>query len=116
MQEQLCSGRALILAETQVYWKCNFSSWLEELALESAGSTNLEIFHYGGSFRFPTHVLSKHEYFPLYRHLLMYYLQRRLSFLSDRLNAFSGICSRLSAIQDDIFYLGPASESLFFYA
>jgi hypothetical protein len=111
MQEQLCSGRALVFTETQVYWRCNRATWLEELALESAASTNLEIFHWGGSSRFPTHVLNKHEYFRLYQHLLRYYLQRRLSFQSDRLNAFSGICGRLSAIQDDVFLWGlPQSQ------
>jgi hypothetical protein len=111
MQEQLCSGRALVLTETQVYWKCNRATWLEEIALESAGSTNLEIFHHGGSSRFPTHVLNKHEYFRLYQRLLKYYLQRRLSYQSDRLNAFSGICGRLSAIQDDVFVWGlPQSQ------
>jgi hypothetical protein len=111
MQEQLCSGRCLIFTETQVYWKCNCATWLEELALEGTGSTNLEIFHLGGSFRFPTHALNKYEYFRLYRNMLKYYLQRRLSFQSDRINAFSGICSRLSVIQDDVFIWGlPQSQ------
>ncbi|KAF2032789.1 hypothetical protein EK21DRAFT_41365, partial [Setomelanomma holmii] len=51
------------------------------------------------------------EYFTLYRRLLGNYMRRQLSFKSDLVNAFSGICSRLSVVQDDRFYWGlPESQ------
>lgn len=111
MQELLCSGRCLILTETQMYWKCQAATLLEELALEKAKSSNLEILHYAAHFRFPDHELNRHEYFWLYENLLKFYIQRRLSFQSDRLNGFAGICARLSTIQSDVFIWGhPQSQ------
>jgi hypothetical protein len=111
MQELLCSGRCLIFTPTQIYWRCQCATYLEELALETTNSTSLEIFHYMASFRFPTHELNRYEYFRLYTNLLQAYLQRQLSFQSDRLNAFSGICARLSTIQDDRYIWGlPQSQ------
>ncbi|KAL5114990.1 hypothetical protein ACEQ8H_007099 [Pleosporales sp. CAS-2024a] len=111
MQEQLCSGRSLIITATQAYWKCNTATFLEEVSLERVRATNLEIFHYGSSFRFPTHALNKHGFFRLYSRILASYLQRDMSYLSDRLNAFTGICARLCAIQDDSFLWGiPQSQ------
>lgn len=111
MQELLCSGRCLIFSDLQVYWRCHGAVWLEELALETAGSTDLEILPNAASAGFPDRILDRYEYFRLYERLVGFYLHRQLSYRSDMINAFSGICARLSAIHDDRFVWGlPESQ------
>ena len=110
-QELLCSGRCLVFTAFQVYWKCHCAVWLEEIALEQTGSTNLELFHESARSRFPAHSLSQEKYFRLYEKLLFEYLKRQLSFQADLINAFSGICGWLSVIQGDRFFWGlPQSQ------
>lgn len=110
MQEFLFSGRCLIFTKSQVYWRCQRAVWLEEIALEDTNSTDLDIYDYA-RVSFPQHVLDKYDYFELYRRTLAQYVQRNLSYQSDLINAFSGICGRLSAIHDDRFFWGlPQSQ------
>lgn len=106
MQELLCSGRCLIFAESQVYWRCQSAVWLEEIALEDTASTDLEILHPAAAARLPGRRLNSYDYFYLYYQLLGSYIHRRLTYQSDLINAFSGVCARLSTVQDDRFFWG----------
>ena len=106
MQELLFSSRCLLFTEFQVYWKCQSAAWLEEVALEDTTSTDFEIINKAGTTRFPDRPLDQYDYSRLYQNLVTNYLQRHLSFQSDVINAFSGICGRLSAIQNDHFFWG----------
>ncbi|CAN9279284.1 unnamed protein product [Alternaria alternata] len=110
MQEFQFSGRCLIFTKSQVYWRGQRAVWLEEIALEDTNSTDLDIYDYA-IVSFPHHVLDKYNYFELYRRSLAQYVRRHLSFQSDLINAFSGICGRLSAIHNDRFFWGlPQSQ------
>lgn len=104
MQELLFSGRCLIFTEFQVYWRCQEAVWLEEVALEDTMSTDLEILPRDAAARLPHSRLDSEGYFSFYERLLMSYIQRRLTYPSDLINAFSGICSRLSVVQEDRFF------------
>ena len=111
MQEIICSSRCLIFTDHQVYWRCQSAVWLEEIALESAASTDLEILPLAVRDRFPSKKLNYHKYFQFFADLLGNYMRRQLTFQSDTLNAFSGLCNRISAIQDDRFFWGlPESQ------
>ncbi|EOD50821.1 putative heterokaryon incompatibility protein [Neofusicoccum parvum UCRNP2] len=106
MQELLFSQRCLIFTANQVFWRCASATWLEELALEGAGSTALEILPANSEDQLPTGALDTAGYPALYRRLLLAYRQRRLSFQSDQLNAFAGVTSTLAAVQRDAFVWG----------
>ncbi|EKG20514.1 Heterokaryon incompatibility [Macrophomina phaseolina MS6] len=111
MQELLFSGRCLIFTEHQVYWRCREAVWLEEVALEDTARTNLEILPWTAAVRLPRSVSGSDDYFQLYDDLLKNCIQRRLTYPSDLINAFSGICTRLSTVQADHFFWGmPQSQ------
>jgi hypothetical protein len=88
-QEQLLSVRCLIFTEHQVYWQCRSCTIEEEYGL---------VFELGGktgptsetNFIFNPHERQKYEV------AVQAYTKRTLSFHSDALNAFEGICNVIS--------------------
>jgi hypothetical protein len=117
-QEKLLSARQLIFTTNQVYWQCRSAHFMEEVCLEgasearlfkpSAGQTSWEIL-------LPNGHLNLEEYCQLFQSLLNVYSQRQLSFESDILDAFSGICTSLADTQDDEFFWG-LPQSVFTWA
>lgn len=106
MQEMLFSRRCLIFTDDHVYWRCRAAVWLEEISLESLPVTDLRILPGNADSQLPTQPLQSREYFEIYKNLLINYRQRRLSYSSDLVNAFSGLTSSLSIVQKDSFFWG----------
>ncbi|KAB2573853.1 hypothetical protein DBV05_g7532 [Lasiodiplodia theobromae] len=106
MQEMLFSRRCLIFTDDHVYWRCRAAVWLEEISLESLPVTDLRILPGNADFQLPAQPLQSQEYFDIYKRLLINYRQRRLSYASDLVNAFSGLTSSLSIVQKDSFFWG----------
>jgi hypothetical protein len=115
MQEKILSKKTLIFTDQQVYWNCSAATWLEEVVLENV--SDKISFQYtpsqGGSrYRAPIELRSDTDA-PLkdYTTLVNSYMERQLSYQSDILNAFSGICQVLSAIGNESFHWGlPVSR------
>ncbi|KAF5602637.1 heterokaryon incompatibility protein [Fusarium pseudocircinatum] len=112
MQELCFSNRSLIFTGNQAFWRCHKSIWSEEVALEEAKTSDLEIMPMTLERRFPMHAIETHHYFKLYCNYLRAYRQRSLTFKSDLLNAFQGMVSVFSRTQKDEYFWGHP-ESLF---
>ncbi|KAM3065052.1 hypothetical protein ACMFMG_006184 [Clarireedia jacksonii] len=108
MQEKVLSKKLLIFTDQQIYWSCWNATWLEEVALEEVFNINFqrdplslgpedEGFH---------SIAESRDTLTLYRKLVNQYRHRQLTFDSDILNAFSGICQALGAIADDSYHWG----------
>jgi hypothetical protein len=114
MQEKILSKKLLIFTDAQVYWSCWNAVWLEEVVLEDA--TNIMFARRPASTGpfddgFSSLENATKTVYGLYSSLVNAYLKRRLSFQSDILNAFSGICQALGVIGDDTFHWGlPVSR------
>jgi hypothetical protein len=88
-QEQMLSVRCLIFTEHQVYWQCRSCTIEEEygIVFELGGAMGKES---ETNFIFNPHERQKYEL------AVQAYTKRTLSFHSDALNAFVGICNVLS--------------------
>jgi hypothetical protein len=98
MQEKILSKKLLIFTDAQVYWSCWNAVWLEEVVLEDV--TNIMFARRPAStgpfdVGFSSLKNATKTVYGLYSSLVNAYLKRRLSFQSDILNAFSGICQAL---------------------
>ena len=117
-QERFLSNRVLVFSESQVYWSCRAASHSEERALEDV--LDIDRRHLSFPQRYAAECLSLEllqplEYRGLYYDLLFTYRQRRMTYETDVLNAFSGVSEILGALQNDTFLWG-LPESLFSYA
>jgi len=120
MQEKILSKKVLIFTDQQVYWRCWSSVWMEEIVLEDV--FNITFQHdpadmdKGSGFHSHKERRDNHH---LYYSLVNAYRERRLTFKSDILNAFLGLCQALSAIEGESFHWGlPVSifqQSLCWY-
>jgi hypothetical protein len=113
MQEKIISKKLLIFTDLQVYWSCWKALWLEEVVLEDV--PNLTFLHkpastgtgsYGEGFSSLRNKLQSRSIYDLYETLVNGYMKRHLSFQSDILNAFSGLCEVLGAIGNETFHWG----------
>ncbi|TVY23112.1 hypothetical protein LHYA1_G008105 [Lachnellula hyalina] len=109
LQEQILSKKLLIFTDQQVYWSCWKAVWLEEVVLEDVHA--MTFLH--NPIRDPT----DHGFFSVitglkvYQMLVNYYRHRQLTFKSDILNAFSGLCQVLAATEKESFHWGlPTSN------
>ncbi|KAH6722705.1 heterokaryon incompatibility protein-domain-containing protein [Leptodontidium sp. MPI-SDFR-AT-0119] len=127
MQEKLLSKKLLIFTERQVYWSCWNAVWLEEVVLEDGYSVE---FQYNPLDAGPAmsgfsmlgvetgqlnparpSTMKPVNCNDLYRDFVNAYRERRLTFQSDILNAFSGLCQALSAIGNEEYHWGlPVSR------
>lgn len=117
-QERVLSTRVVIFFDTQVYWCCPKAMHSEELALEQALHVQRDPLSSplpGLTISPSLEPMEPDEYRKLYTALLFSYRQRRLTFQTDLLNAFTGISEVLGAAQDDPCIWG-LSESQFSYA
>ena len=100
MQERLLSRRRLIFTENQVYWQCREAVCLEETVLEGTPPQEFRRGHPPGSTAKEEVELigSNLRPYRIYEHLVHEYCQRRWSFKSDILDAFTGITQGLSIL------------------
>jgi len=121
-QERLFSKRMIIFRKQQIYWHCRSATWVEEKILETRGiPTTLASVqrmvhrpdiprtlseHSSQSFE----TIADKEYL-LYSAFVQAYTVRQLSYGSDALNAFAGICRALSLLSKDEFIWGLPKSS-----
>jgi hypothetical protein len=114
MQEKLLSKKLLIFTDEQVYWKCWDAVWLEETVLENVLKISFfkPLVSAGPSdFGFAALVDGSKDLLSLYELLVNAYMERQLSFKTDILNAFSGLCQAFTAIGNETFHWGlPVSR------
>jgi hypothetical protein len=103
MQEALLSQRCLFFTHCQVYFECNTCQDSEFISLQNQAEPSLDISHLAtGLFRLGLSDLQATEprslrntRVRLYRSLLENYRRRHMTYISDSLNAFSGIVDAL---------------------
>ncbi|KAF1932678.1 HET-domain-containing protein [Didymella exigua CBS 183.55] len=87
-QEMLMSRRRIVFTDSQMYFQCASAVWLESLDL-AATDPQSQLYE---QFRvFPT--FEANNGFDEIQNRLKEYYQRRLSFKTDAIHAFSGICN-----------------------
>ncbi|KAG9238943.1 heterokaryon incompatibility protein-domain-containing protein [Amylocarpus encephaloides] len=103
MQEEVLSGRRIIFTHRQVEWRCGSGLWMEDMALEGLLPDTDNPRRMGDKWT------SHEDYWKLrdmdpysrYQTFVHAYIRRKLSFLSDSLNAITGIlqtvCSDIPA-------------------
>lgn len=127
LQEKLLSKKLLIFTQQQVYWSCWNATWLEEIVLEDVYSVDfqhqpLNVGPERGSFselgddEEKSNSIQFSDRQPvncsdLYRQFVNAYQERKLSYKADILNAFSGLCQALSAVDGEQYHWGlPTSR------
>jgi hypothetical protein len=114
MQEKILSKKLLIFTDAQVYWSCWNALWLEEVVLENVFKISFQ--HKPASagpsdIGFASLANGTRTIHGLYQLLVNAYSERQLSFKSDILNAFSGLCQALGALGNESFHWGlPVSH------
>jgi hypothetical protein len=108
MQEKILSKKLLIFTDQQIYWSCSNAVWLEEVVLEDVFNIN---FQHNPVKTGPedvgfSSIARSQDTYKLYDSLVNAYRERQLTFKSDILNAFSGLCQALSAIANESFHWG----------
>jgi hypothetical protein len=119
MQEQLFSGRKLMFTENQAFWHCGKARWQEETVLEDGHPIGFDGYRFGrhsnGPYDFDMDILGKgtlysnkvyYDYSSSYEELARKYMNRLLTFESDRINAFTGIIAGLSALNGERYIWG----------
>jgi hypothetical protein len=87
-QEMLMSRRRLVFTDSQMYFQCACAIWLESLDMAATESQS----HLHEQFRvFPT-IGANNDFDEIQARLKEYY-QRHLSYRTDAIHAFSGICN-----------------------
>jgi hypothetical protein len=122
-QERLFSKRMIVFRKQQVYWHCRSATWVEEKVLETRGTpTTLasveRMIHrlpdiprnLTEQSNQPLGTIGDKEYH-LYRSFVQGYTVRQLSYGSDALNAFAGVCRALSLLSKDEFIWGLPKSS-----
>lgn len=108
-QERLLSKRVLVFTKTQVYWSCRSTFYSEEFAAEKLKNVRLHHFSVGQARLdqdLPEQPLSADEFVAVYDRLVTAYRQRRLTYQSDILNAFTGVSEILSIHQKTDYIWG----------
>lgn len=113
MQEKILSKKLLIFTDQQVYWSCWNAVWLEEVVLEDV--FNITFLHdpvkTGPADVGFSMVVEPRNIYQLYELLVNAYQARQLTFKSDILNAFSGLCQAMAMIGNESFHWGlPVSQ------
>jgi hypothetical protein len=113
MQEKILSKKLLIFTDQQVYWSCWNAVWLEEVVLEDV--FNISFLHdpvkTGPADVGFSSIVKSRDLYELYESLVNAYQERQLTFKSDILNAFSGLCQAMAMIGDESFHWGlPVSN------
>ena len=113
MQEKILSKKLLIFTDQQVYWSCWNAVWLEEVVLEDV--FNISFLHdpvkTGPADVGFSSIVKSRDMYELYESLVNAYQERQLTFKSDILNAFSGLCQAMAMIGNESFHWGlPVSH------
>jgi hypothetical protein len=116
LQERLCSRRALVFTDDQVYWSCPTADWCESLCLEPMDS--IPLCHaiskpmIGCYEPGEIHTLARFDHAHL-RSLIFQYTSRKLTNESDALDAFAGLLRRFLAVTSTKTYWGHTCTSRF---
>ena len=100
MQEELCSSRILVFVNDQVYFRCQQSTFNENMQIEGRPGNHEQ------SYTLMSDIFRNPIDFSNFEDLILYYARRDMTYLTDYLRACQGMLRKLSQAMKLAFFEG----------